>query len=97
MNEIYLKFPSQETAEEVLASIHYSPESYSVDVIGLIHKATGNTVVTVDAETGDGEEVPEMIALDGFHVNLRLIQGEIPGCLTDFIIPEPNNPVRVWS
>lgn len=97
MNDIYLKFPSEETAKEVLGNLQYDPESYSLDVIGLIYKATGNTVVVVDAETGDSEEEPEVKALDGYHVNLRLIQGEVPEELSEYTISKPNNPVRVWA
>ena len=41
--------------------------NHAFDIIGLIHKATGNMLT--DAE---GFEYPEMAPVDGWHVNLRI-------------------------
>lgn len=48
----------------------YAPAAgYSIDLIGTIYKPTGNLIQqTVGEQT---IEVPEMVALDGFHANLR--------------------------
>lgn len=45
---------------------------YAIDIVGVIHKPTGNMLTD-----GDGNEYPEMAALDGWHVNIR-IRGGIP-------------------
>jgi hypothetical protein len=41
---------------------------YDLDVVGVIYKPTGNMI----QQTGEfAREVPEMVALPGFHANLR--------------------------
>ena len=107
MIDYYLKFASEEEAETVLTnlnilvkvveedSVEYIPASsfVSIDFIGTIYKPTG---VTLTSE--DGMEYPEMKALDGYHVNLRLT--ELPETLPDALAPyivEPTSPSRVWA
>lgn len=79
-------------------------EGYSIDVVGTVYKTTGNLI---QQTVGDSVvEVPEMIALEGFHINLRgpIELGEkieyIPYEPTDaelrdpdFEMPEPNRVV----
>lgn len=56
-------------AGEVVETRHVATDGYSIDVIGTIYKPTGNLIrQTVGDVTLD---VPEMEALDGFHVNVR--------------------------
>jgi hypothetical protein len=57
-------------AGEVIETRHAPAEGYSIDVIGTIYRPTGNMV----QQTGPDDsviEVPEMAALEGFHVNMR--------------------------
>lgn len=61
----------------------------SVDVIGVIHKPTGNMISTV--EHG---EMPEMAAVPGWHVNVRS-STEIEALKTYDIAPA--TPARVWA
>lgn len=80
---------------------------YAFDIVGTIHEPTGNTLTDTE-----GFEYPEMAAVDGWHVNLR-IRGGIPN--KDPEDPEavntlrddvealdaaygitPNSPSRVW-
>lgn len=82
MNDIYLKFPDQQTAEELL--IEYIG---SVDVVGTIYKPTGEMLL------GEDGEYPAMAPLDGWHVNLR---GELPDALAPYVVT-PTQPVRVWA
>ena len=62
----------------------------SIDVIGVIYKQTGETVLE------DGMIVPEMSMIDGFHANLR-------GSFTETqkaklpLIEAPATPMRVWA
>lgn len=82
MNDIYLKFPDQQTGEELL--IEYIG---SVDVIGAIYRPTGEMLL------GEDGEYPAMAPLDGWHVNLR---GELPDELAPYVVT-PAQPVRVWA
>jgi hypothetical protein len=43
---------------------------YSIDVVGVLHEATGVTLTD-----DEGFEYPEMAALDGWHINIRIRGG----------------------
>ena len=99
MFDYFLKFENKEQADAVLYRLEGAdPENsvegelvanYSnIDVIGLIYKPTGEAI---QSEEG---EVAVMLALQGWHVNIR---SEVP-CpeLARFSI-QPNNPCRVWA
>jgi hypothetical protein len=62
---------------------------FDLDVIGPIFKPTGQTT------TIDGEEVPTMEQLDGYHANIRGITPEQAELLPT--IDAPANPVRMWA
>ena len=68
---------------------------YAIDVVGVIHKPTGN-MLTSD----EGFEYPEMAALDGWHVNIRLMndnkRADVEALSAYFVDPEPATPSRVW-
>lgn len=80
--DMYLRFTDE--AEATAALTDYTG---SIDIIGVIYKPTG-----VMIETDEGE-VPEMAAVDGWHVNTR-------GPMLEALLPhsvEPAHPVRVWA
>lgn len=54
---------------EVVETRYAPAEGYSLDLIGTIHKPTGNLIQQTVGELTT--EVPEMEALDGFHANMR--------------------------
>lgn len=83
MNDIYLKFPDQQTAEDLL-----SDYTGSIDVIGIIYKPTGEMLL------GEDGEYPAMAPMDGWHVNLRTAES-YPELDAYKVIPA--NPVRVWA
>ena len=68
---------------------------YAIDVVGVIHKPTGNMLT--DAE---GFEYPEMAALDGWHINIRIMgdarRADVEALSAYFVDPEPATPSRVW-
>ena len=70
-------------------------EAYGIDVVGTIYKPTGNTVTDPD-----GNEVPEMAPLDGWHINIRLMgdarRADVEALSAYFVDPEPATPSRVW-
>ena len=68
---------------------------YAIDVVGVLQKATG--VMLTDDE---GFEYPEMAALDGWHVNLRLSgdnrRADAEALVAYTVDPSPVTPARVW-
>lgn len=70
---------------------------YSLDVVGTIYKETGNKITTFD-----GFEVPEKVAIEGFHANLKVTGIEMTeerlSQLSSLpIIEAPTTPYRVWA
>jgi hypothetical protein len=43
---------------------------YAIDVVGVLHEPTGATLTD-----DEGFEYPEMVALDGWHINIRIRGG----------------------
>lgn len=86
--DLYLKADYEDALMTALADAGVS--GYSIDIIGVIYKPTGETT------TGEDMEVPVMEALDGFHANLR-------GSFTETqkaklpLIEAPATPMRVWA
>lgn len=77
--------------EQVLHPAGYaSAPGASIDTVGVIYKPTGETI-----ETDMGEQ-PEMAAIDGWHVNVRLKVDHLVPELDAYKV-EPANPVRVWA
>ena len=65
----------------------------ALDVIGEIYKPTGETFTGLN-----GEEIPVMAAIPGFHANLRgELTEEQQQKLADLLIEAPATPVRVWA
>jgi hypothetical protein len=67
---------------------------YAIDIVGTIHEPTGVTLT--DSE---GMEYPEMAAVDGWHVNLRLVgdaMRDVVEALDGAYGVTPNSPSRVW-
>ena len=67
---------------------------YAIDVVGTIHEPTGVTLT--DSE---GMDYPEMAAVDGWHVNVRLVgdaMRETVEALDATYGVTPNSPSRVW-
>jgi hypothetical protein len=88
-----------ETGEETTVDvgepylIQNTPD-YAIDLIGVLHEATG--VILTDTE---GYEYPEMTALPGWHVNIRL-SGEALRASVEAIDALygviPAKPHRMW-
>ena len=101
MIDLYLKFTDEAEAASVLYTLHpevvdddgitvteaYTTPNYqNISTIGIIYKPTGET---------DAEGNPVMAALDGWHVNVRVV-GEDPTPLEQYAVV-PTLPVRVWG
>lgn len=81
--DLYLKF-----ADEAEATAALTDYTGSIDIIGVIFKPSDE--VGTDA---DGNEVPVMTAIPGWHVNTR---GPMPAELLPFSVL-PAQPVRIWA
>jgi len=100
MNEyfdLYLKFDSENQANSVLFNTQTFgnetikiPKYTAIDVIGIIYKPSGNLI---QSEEG---EFPEMIPLEGWHVNVRVTPEEDVSVLVPYRI-EPSTPSRIWA
>jgi hypothetical protein len=64
------------------------PNYDNIDILGAIYNPTG------EVQTVDGNEVPVMVALEGFHVNVRNYT-EAPEL--DAYGVSPTNPRRIWA
>lgn len=85
--------PSTETNTKLVKA---TPE-YAIDVIGVIQKATGNTLTD-----DEGNEYPEIAPIDGWHVNFRLMSEGKREAIeavaeTYEVTPTPATPHRVWA
>ena len=71
-----------------------STADYAIDVVGVLHEATGNTLTD-----DDGMEYPEVAALDGWHVNIRLSSDAMRDAVEALDVSHgvtPDAPRRVW-
>jgi hypothetical protein len=104
MTDLYLAFTDEAAANAVLftqeptewdeegnATAFEPRQSYrNIDTIGVIYKPTGETTEQ------DGMAVPVMAAIPGWHVNVRLVDGEDAEPLRAFEV-HPTVPRRVWA
>lgn len=98
--DLYLKFTDEAAATAVLYTQEPTAwdeegnvtateprQAYAnISTIGIIYKPTGET---------DAEGNPVMAALDGWHVNVRVVS-EDPTPLEQYAVV-PTLPVRVWG
>ena len=71
--------------------------THSLDIIGVIHAETGETI-TVEADDDMEEHTyPETAPIDGWHANLLLHGEELPDALSGFVIEAPTAPVRQFA
>jgi hypothetical protein len=101
MIDYYLKFTDEAEANSVLytkvptafneegeATEWSDKANYdNIDIIGTIYNPTG------EVETVDEMEVPVMVALDGYHVNIR---HNTEASELDAYAVTPTNPRRIW-
>lgn len=66
------------------------PNFANIDTIGVIYKPTGETTEQ------DGMTVPVMAPIPGWHVNVRLADGEDGSAIEPFKV-QPATPMRVWG
>jgi hypothetical protein len=102
MQDLYLKFPDQSTADTLLYvqiptafdtdgdPTEWEPRQVyqNTDVIGIIYEHG-----EWDAE---GDQITPPIALEGWHVNIRLMEHEDGTALLPYAVT-PTHPRRTWA
>ncbi|WP_421202708.1 hypothetical protein [Aeromonas sp. 602658] len=97
--DLYLKAASKSAMTTALKVAGFTQDSESgtlyrqgadISVIGTIYQPTGETTIV------DGESVPVMAAVPGYHVNVRTTSPEVAAAL-DALRTYPETPVRVWA
>jgi hypothetical protein len=106
MLDYYLKFSSQEEAFAALKDAGYTfadeegkefiisaTHQYCVDEVGTIYKG-GKWEPN---ESGEMITIEEPVKLDGWHINVRILSGDIAETLKDFVIDNPKTPYRIFG
>lgn len=106
MLDYYLKFSSQEEAFQALKDAGYTSvnedekefiisatHDYCVDDVGVIYKG-GKWEFN---EQGEMVTIEEPIKLEGHHINIRILRGDIAECLRPFVIDNPSTPYRIFG
>ena len=89
MQDLYLKFTSEAQANDVLYTLvdeEKKPNYRNIDVLGELYDPIPDPM----------PEGYSPVALPGWHVNVRLIDGEDGTALEPFSVI-PTNPRRVWA
>lgn len=85
MIDLYLKFASEDEAQSVLFA-DGKPNYANIDVLGVLY----------ELHPVDAPEDYEPIPLEGWHVNVRVVDDEDAAALQPFSVV-PTLPRRVWS
>lgn len=84
---LYTQEPTAWDEEGNVTATEPRPNFANISTIGIIYKPTGET---------DAEGNPVMAALDGWHVNVRVVGSEDDSVLGQYAVT-PALPVRVWG
>ncbi len=101
-SDLYLKFSDEAQADAILYTVHpeevdedgtviveaYTTPNYqNIDTLGIIY---------VNQPIPDPENPPPPIPEEGWHINIRLVDGEDGATLVPFEV-YPTVPRRVWA
>ena len=76
--------------EDIIIS---ATHQYCVDEVGTIYKG-GKWEPN---EAGEMITIEEPVKLDGWHINVRILSGDIAENLKDFVIDNPKTPYRIFG
>ena len=88
MIDYYLAFSSESAARVVLYRDDDVANYANIDTIGLIYKPTGKIIKSAEGD------YPEMAVIHGWHVNVRIVEGEDAESLKQFEVT-PTTPIRI--
>lgn len=93
----YLKFTTEQAMKDSFITLELAEiidntfiPKVPTDIIGTIYKPTGVTL------TSDGIDYPEMVAIEGWHVNIIADLTEVQEASLP-LLPKPLTPYRVWA
>lgn len=105
MIDYYLKFSTEQEAFQAFQEAGYTSQDengnefvisathdYCVDLVGTITKG--------GKWEYQGEEfiiIEEPVTLPGYHVNVRILRGDIADNLKEFVIDNPQTPYRIFG
>ena len=99
--DFYIKLTNEAAMPKVLSAFYDNEgefvgntTDYAIDVVGLLQEPTGATLTD-----DDGMEYPEMVELDGWHVNIRLLNDVVRDAVEALEVSHgvtPDAPKRVW-
>jgi len=97
--EVDLETEEETVTEDVVreAGIEAYSHSHSLDIIGVIHAETGETITVEATDETEEHTYPETAPIDGWHANLLLHGEELPDVLSAFVIDAPTAPVRRFA
>jgi hypothetical protein len=97
--EVDLETEEETVTEDVVreAGMEAYSATHSLDIIGVIHAETGETITVEATDDMPEHTYPEMAAIDGYHANLLLHGEELPEAFADMVIEAPSNPVRRFA
>ena len=106
MIDYYLKFSTEEEAFQAFKEAGYTSQdeegrefvisathSYCVDLIGTIYEG-GRWEPN---ENGEMITIEEPVKLNGYHVNVRILSGDIAENLRPYVIATPVTPYRIFG
>jgi hypothetical protein len=79
----------EEEKEFIISATH----EYCIDEVGTIYKG-GKWEPN---ESGEMITIEEPVKLDGWHINIRMLSGDIAETLKDFVIDNPKTPYRIFG
>ena len=103
MTDFYLKFASEEEARSVLYTVTpavlneedevvteetVKPNYMNIDVLGVLYEKQ---------EIVDPENPPDPVPLEGWHVNVRVVDEDATDLETFRVDPKPTTPTRIWA
>jgi hypothetical protein len=99
--DFYLKLANEASMTTVLSAFYNEDDEfvpntsdYSIDIVGTLHEPTGATLTD-----DEGMEYPEMQAMTGWHVNIRLVGDAVRDTVetldTSYGVT-PDAPQRIW-
>lgn len=84
---IFLRFPNEQTYLDAIAPYLDDDGNITIRDLSVIG------IISVGGEYDDeGNVIEPPVQLEGYHVNAL----EIPAELEPYVIPEPNNPYRIY-
>jgi len=97
--EIDLETEEETVTEDVIreAGMEAYSHTRSLDIIGVIHAETGETIIVEATDDMPEYTYSETAPIAGWHANLLLHGEELPDALSGFAIEAPTAPVRRFA